>query len=251
MSFWRGGRKVQETPKQKEPHVLHVLRASNNSERTADFGSIRFSGSRRPMPSKYARMAQSTAATPQSFERVIPLLTDTWGLAPPCALISILGEFGANPNDIFQTREHLVFARGLADAAVRMNAWVLTDGLAEGVASLAGRALRETEVPLIGLAPWSAVAFHEELEARPNGQVYVYGTGAKAHVGATGEAQKALEPNHTHFIMVDDGDDQTPDDEWPVRSALQKYLCDNDLSGADRLVAAGSTHAPARPTVLA
>ena len=38
-----------------------ILKAADTSDRTADFGSIRFPGSRRPLPSKYARVARSTA----------------------------------------------------------------------------------------------------------------------------------------------------------------------------------------------
>ena len=137
--------KEQQT-KAPSKHVLHILKAADTSDRTADFGSIRFPGSRRPLPSKYARVARSTADTKQEIEMLIPLLTETWGLAPPCALISIVSEYNTSPDQLFQgSRQHLIFRRGLADAAVRMNAWVVTDGLSDGVASLAGHALKDTE----------------------------------------------------------------------------------------------------------
>ena len=77
-------------------------------------------------------------------------------------------------------------------------------------------------MPLIGIAPWSEVAYHEELEGRPNGQVYLYGSWDHRH---SHRGSKNLEPNHTHFLMVDDGDEATTDDEWPLRAALERWVC--------------------------
>ena len=141
--------------KEPKPHVLHTLKASDKGDRTADFGSIRFPGSRRPVPSKYVRVARSTADTNDSMAELIPLFIETWGLPPPCAIISVVSADSTDdPREVFQTRPHLVFARGIADAAARTNAWVVTDGLADGVASLVGRALRDSDRPLLGIAPW-------------------------------------------------------------------------------------------------
>ena len=152
-----GKASAKRSGKEAKPHVLHTLKASDKGDRTADFGSIRFPGSRRPVPSKYVRVACRTAETNDSMAELIPLFIETWGLPPPCAIISVVSADSTmpdNPQELFQTRPHLVFARGIADAAARTNAWVVTDGLADGVASLVGRALRDSDRPLLGIAPW-------------------------------------------------------------------------------------------------
>ena len=195
-------------------HVLERLLATSAETRKADFGSIRFKGSRRPAPSKYARIACSNADNVKDFIR--PLLFETWGLRKPSALISVLGTSGAEPlfylplaerkaieerkkiytNDptkvdptkaFDKTQDLLVFSRGLVEAATTTNAWVVTDGLADGVAAVCGRALRESNVPLLGVTPWRSIADHSEIEAgdkinregkvikkKKNGQVHLY-----------------------------------------------------------------------------
>ena len=170
-----------------QKHVLERLKATSSDvkERPADFGSIRFKGSRRPAPSKYARIAGSHAEKVSDFVR--PLLYETWGLRPPCALISVLGRSSPSASgslspqpldptkEVFkETKNLLVFARGLVEAATTTNAWVVTDGLADGVAAVCGRALRESKVPLLGITPWRSIADHSAIEAKKNGQVHLY-----------------------------------------------------------------------------
>lgn len=234
--------------KQHNANILQNLTAQTGSERPCDFGSIRFPGSRRPLPSKYARIASSVS---KDIGSLLPLLVETWNLAPPCALISILTREGSeriDPKTMLGNRQQLLFARGLREAAVKTNAWVITDGISDSVSALAGRALREVNVPLLGITPWNSIADRTALEARPNGQVHLYGTGSAgisyarratsgtvakglAAVGGSVVEEHMLEPNHTHFLMIDDGSDGGLGSERGFRSALEGYLCDNDVSG--------------------
>ena len=269
MSSMKGQKKPGGSDKKK--HVLQdVLKAtsSDDQNRPSDFGSIRFKGSRRPMPSKYARIASSHKEKVSEFLR--PLLIETWGLRPPRALISVLGRSGAQRNPLDPTKvfdatgELLVFARGLAEAATTTNAWVVTDGLADGVAAVCGRALRESNVPLLGITPWRSVADHSEIEEKKNGQVHLYDhnndasaplrfCGCKKSIASpggfsrTGAAcacppelvemydQHMLEGNHTHFLFVDDGVLKPRlGSEMPLREAMERHLADAHLeSGED------------------
>ena len=226
-------------------HVLELLRATANHDRPSDFGSIRFPGSRRPMPSKYARVASSTDHIELAMHpgvvadgprpKLLELLIDTWGLNAPCAVISVLGRSGAvrdpmDPTNVFKdTKEQLIFARGLADAAATTNAWVVTDGLYGGVASMCGRALRESNVPLLGVTPWQCIAKHSEIAQQPNSSVYLYEETPSSETPVR-DGQHMLERNHTHFLFVDDGEAAQLGSELPLREAMELYLSKNDVS---------------------
>ena len=251
---------LQRRKKGKHTNALQNLTAQTGSERPCDFGSIRFPGSRRPLPSKYARIASSVSS---DIGSLLPLLSETWNIKPPSSLISVLTREGTeriDPKTVMGNRQQLLFARGLREAAVKTNAWVITDGISDSVSALAGRALRDVDVPLLGITPWNSIADRAALEMRPNGQVHLYGTGGagisyarrgaatgsmkgaqmqanmqaaepRAAAGGGRVEEHMLEPNHTHFIMVDDGSDGELGSERGFRSAFEGFLCDNDVSG--------------------
>ena len=77
------------------PNILQSLKAAPNSQRPADFGSIRFQNSRRPLPSKYVRVSGSDMDSVGDLFGRHGLLMETWGLKPPCAIISVLNRAGA------------------------------------------------------------------------------------------------------------------------------------------------------------
>ena len=270
-------RGTTHTKKAAPKHVLEQLKATSSDikERKADFGSIRFKGSRRPVPSKYARIAGSHAEKVNDFVR--PLLFETWGLRPPSALISVLGRSSPShsspsptpldtTNVFEETKSLLVFGRGLAEAATTTNAWVVTDGLADGVAAVCGRALRESKVPLLGITPWRSIADHSLIEEKMNGQVHLYDSnndaseplrfcGCAKSIRSPGGFSKGtyggdcacpqalvhlydqhmLEGNHTHFLFVDDGVLKPRlGSEMPLRLAMERHLADAHLeSGED------------------
>ena len=74
-------------------------------------GSVRFPGSRKA-PSKFARVESRVNVGSD----LIPLLTKSWGLTPPSALISVPSVRNVTESDVFSEdgKAQLVFARGKA-----------------------------------------------------------------------------------------------------------------------------------------
>merc|ERR1719454_1552000 len=96
-----------------------------------------------------------------------------------------------------------MFRRGLADAASKTQAWVMTNGTL-GVAAVAGRAVAERDadglpITCIGVLPWAPGPGDKISGMRQrNGRVATY------EQGESTAADARLEPNHTHFLLVDD-----------------------------------------------
>jgi hypothetical protein len=172
------------------------------------YGSIRFPGGSSP-PSKWARlpiMPQTGGAQgmqeclvqlrmpsgaagmiegAQYAGVVLQLLTETWGLKPPTAVVSVLGPWsgmvGTGENVIEKNPSIQSMLRGaLRRSIVKCGAWVFTRGLQdeknENVISLVGRAIEGTDVPCIGFVPWSIVAEKEALDKK-RGQIHFSNTG--------------------------------------------------------------------------
>ena len=94
-------------------------------------GAVRFPGSRL-RPAKWARISHEA-----TMSDVMQLITRTWGLTSPSALISIIGSRDSS----FDRECRQVFAGpGLKRAAETTNAWILTDGVHEGIGGLVGTA---------------------------------------------------------------------------------------------------------------
>ena len=107
------------------------------------------------------------------------LLMQTWQLPPPSALISVVG-----PAVVDMSEQGLIFTdrikHGLRRAARKMGAWTFTNGSRDGIPSIVGQAIGESEQgteggpstqPVIGILPWASVAERGELADKQNGQV--------------------------------------------------------------------------------
>lgn len=150
-----------------------------------------------------------------------------WQLPPPSALISVTGGAGSlNMTD----KQKLVFRRGLLSAARTTNAWIMTGGTNAGVMEMVGRMLQESsvEVPCIGVTSWGVVADKEEMAKKANGRVLDYN--GKTKLGAKFEAAEqrvALDPNHSHFVLVDTGAEGSSafGKEIALRSMFETCIC--------------------------
>ena len=87
-------------------------------------GAVRFPGSRH-RPAKWSQISHEA-----SMYDTMQLLTRTWGLRAPSSLISIIGCRSTSDD---------LFGPGLKRAATTTNAWILTDGVHEGIGGLVGR----------------------------------------------------------------------------------------------------------------
>eukprot|EP00899_Mesostigma_viride_P012056 jgi/Mesvir1/20851/Mv07941-RA.1 len=149
-----------------------------------------------------------------------------WNLKEPSLLISVTG--GAQ-DFALKARLKDMFTKGLTMAAKNTAAWIVTGGADAGVMSYVGEAFRHIQssgnsVPIIGIAPFRKMINYRQLKKQ--GMSIQYSRGVQKN----SEISTAIEPNHTHFIFVDqaplDGqEDYVGNKGWgaeiPLRAAFE------------------------------
>uniref|UniRef100_G3NSB2 Transient receptor potential cation channel, subfamily M, member 2 n=1 Tax=Gasterosteus aculeatus aculeatus TaxID=481459 RepID=G3NSB2_GASAC len=217
----------------KSDHVYEAIKPDNftgeswNKDRhvrefpTDAFGEIRFGGSGQKT-GKYARVSTDT-----SPEILYKLLTEQWKLSPPNLLISVTG--GAK-NFYLKPRLKSMFHRGLIKVAQTTGAWIITGGTQAGVMKRVGRAVRDHalsssmqgQIVAIGIATWGIIHNRDALihHLHANYEMDIRGQ----------EGLSSLNKNHTHFLMVDDGTQGNYGVEIELRSSLEKYISERNLS---------------------
>eukprot|EP00106_Octopus_bimaculoides_P006451 XP_014773893.1 PREDICTED: uncharacterized protein LOC106871768 [Octopus bimaculoides] len=172
---------------------------------------------------KIAKFVRVDNQTPP--EIIIHLIIYQWNCSLPNLLISVIGE-----REDVQLNEPTKEALGhsLVKAARETDAWIITEGLHTGVAKHIGEAIHDNEskvaamneVKTIGIAPWNRVQNKESLVNKEGSWPANYSNGGKY----------ALDPNHTHFILVDDGTKDT----FGVEIEFKKQLEDTTLQNIRR-----------------
>jgi hypothetical protein len=117
------------------------------------------------------------------------LIASSLNLPQPHAVILIIG--GADDlDDKLKPELEELFSRGIARAAIDVNAVIIDGGTNSGVMSLMGQAVadRGRRTPLIGVAPQGKVTY----------------PGGPAEGSIEGAA--ALDPNHSHFVLAQRAD---------------------------------------------
>ena len=132
--------------------------------------------------------------------QLIGLMSEHWAVHDASILISITG----SAQDMsLTTRLEKSFKRGLAQAAQATSAWIVTGGTDSGVMKLVGEGMAEynalERVQLIGIANWGNIHGREALFDVRDGVIEYAKTKPNDATGAN------LEPNHTHFLLVDTG----------------------------------------------
>ena len=118
----------------------------------------------------------------------------------------------------------------------------MTGGLENGVASLVGRSLQDTDSPTIGFCAHASVQGNEELVGGQSGVVHYSGAEALSSSpkcrrplpssAARDEAAAApLCRLHSHFLLVDSGSADGQSGERLLRRQVERYLCEHDISG--------------------
>ena len=118
----------------------------------------------------------------------------------------------------------------------------MTGGLENGVASLVGRSLQDTDSPTISLCAHASVQGNEELVGGQSGVVHYSGAEALSSSpksrrplpssAARDEAAAApLCRLHSHFLLVDSGSADGQSGERLLRRQVERYLCEHDISG--------------------
>ncbi|CAF3036069.1 unnamed protein product [Rotaria socialis] len=201
--------------------------------------------------SQYVRLSLEINA-----EIVVKFMQEAWKLPKPDLIISVTG--GAKNCDM-SARLRKIFQSGLVSAAITTNAWLITAGTNTGVVKEVGDALSNyryknrkqgPDVPCIGIASWGYTAGNDQLDdqhkifpsnlsslkAPRSFTRHLHSQGAHSvrvdigdqyHVRnyVVKEKQKKrcdLEPNHTHFLLFDDGQTNA-DTVLPLRAEIEKY----------------------------
>ncbi|XP_038078290.1 transient receptor potential cation channel subfamily M member 3-like isoform X2 [Patiria miniata] len=195
---------------------------------TDAFGEVEFQGVWTSTRAKYVRVAHDTPASD-----ILDLLTNTWDLPLPKLLIEVTG--GAK-DFVLQPKLRRVFRKGIVKVAESTDAWILTGGTNTGVMKHVGKALREHtlrsrhKINAIGVVSWGIVDGNAELEDkrnRPHARVKHYRmTSSLESTGAS------LDPNHTHFILVDNGTVGNYGVEITLRSNLEKLVSNQKMDSA-------------------
>ncbi|XP_052830098.1 transient receptor potential cation channel subfamily M member 2 [Octopus bimaculoides] len=196
---------------------------------TNAFGEVEFRG----LGQKIGKFVRVDHKTP--METIIKLITAQWNLSLPNLLISVTG--GAKN---FQMKPRLkeVFRRGLVKVARSTGAWVTSAGLHAGVMKHVGEAIRDygfalsgkDKVVAIGIAPWGCVQKKELLE-NPNGS-----WPAEYHViNYHSKRMSPLDPNHSHFILVDNGTQHTFGTEIEFRTHLEKTIASKNIRETEKI----------------
>lgn len=180
--------------------------------RFASVDSAQESGELRE-PAKVAIVNARDPVPNDLTDRIAKLLDDEWLVdelfGKPTVAIIVTG--GAQNFEMLPRVER-VFREGLVKAARMTNAWVFTGGSASGCMKYVGEALAShPDIPCIGMPVFGNVLGSEQIkkkvcslaDMRDNKEQmveYVHGESDNSLNGA------ALEPNHTHFILIDNGE---------------------------------------------
>ncbi|CAG5125692.1 unnamed protein product [Candidula unifasciata] len=178
---------------------------------TNAFGKIDFNieqiGGKKP--AKYVRLSSD-----DSVDDCLELMKKFWYFMepePPKLVISVVG--GAK-NFKLDGRNRSIFSTGLIKAAKTTKAWLITSGFNMGVMKSVGQAVHEGQsfqwsndrvshvLRCIGIAPWGYVKDRQCLESDGNGKFNAH---YRSSTVIEHKQPVPLNPDHTHFIFVDDG----------------------------------------------
>ncbi|XP_062614395.1 transient receptor potential cation channel subfamily M member-like 2 isoform X2 [Saccostrea cucullata] len=188
--------------------------------RTNAFGTVEFLGFGEN-ERNYVRVDVNT-----KMDVMMELMMDVWGLEKPNLLISVTG--GAK-NFTMKQKIKEEFRRGLMKVARSTGAWIITGGTNAGVMKHVGEAVRDyglvsastNPIIVIGVATWGCIQNKEDLtdpECRGKWPAS-YRLGKKQRI-----KESFLDPNHTHFVLVDNGTQHQFGVEIPFRARMENSI---------------------------
>lgn len=192
----------------------HTIQRPTNA-----FGEIKFVGFGEKT-GKYIRVD----AYSKEPHHIVELLTEKWKMKKPNLLISVTGG-----TKFFQMNERLKqdIRRGLVKAAQITGAWIITGRTHSGVMKLVGESVKEASygsrnpVVTIGITPWGCIQNRDQL-------VNDEGKGRWPAIYRLEREQNNyesyLDPNHSHFILYDDGTQHQYGAEIEFRTKLDEEL---------------------------
>jgi len=243
---------VQDSDKTKWDPKKHTTAAENNA-----FGFL---------PNSAIHYVRCDLETPPSV--LAELVYEVWKVKPPKLIMCIIG--GAK---YFKLNERLEreFIKGIIQAALKagrsrffekikfcfdsdefLDGWLITPGFKTGVVQLVGEAIHDhrvtnprSRITAIGCSKWGATRNREALilvriikRGFINSKCFLFVQKKSSTIQLNGKAkaekgQQDLEPNHTHFLLLDDGTYYNYElDDYRTRFVIEvsKYKNDNGLS---------------------
>ncbi|XP_065175195.1 transient receptor potential cation channel subfamily M member 2-like isoform X2 [Sycon ciliatum] len=194
-------------------------------------GFVQFTGEASSAPSSTSYYARVSASTSDAV--LLDLLLNRWQLPQPDIIISVTG--GARTNDLSEDMRNR-FRKGLVKVGMASNAWLVSGGTNTGVMKLVGDVVQEHTVHrakshassrnlcAIGFATWGTLEDRESLVQQP---LSAY------PVRYTASSSRALNPHHTHFLLVDNGSTGSYGVEIQLRARLEKAMSKCRLEGAN------------------
>ncbi|XP_038076611.1 transient receptor potential cation channel subfamily M member 5-like isoform X1 [Patiria miniata] len=147
-----------------------------------------------------------TIVPSESEDVILDSLRSQWALKLPRLLICILG---GKDSDMKYDLEKVI-CKGLVQTVLSTDVWLFTSGLQRGLIKSIGEALAEhatgraiiknRDLVAVGVAPLGILKQKEKFRQQHNKQCIPV---IQLDYSAQGSSLK-LEPNHTHFILVDD-----------------------------------------------
>ena len=155
------------------------------------------------------------------------LLLNYWQLKPPSVVISVTGSARDFSLD---TGLQQIVTEGIARAAKATDAWIFTGGTDEGVMKLVAGALASAKVvtPIIGVTPFHNITdkqrFYDPKRDADRGfysrRVHYVKRVQNSDVSC------ALDEQHSHFLLVDDGPGSSWGSEIDLRGKVEETICD-------------------------
>ncbi|CAF1648386.1 unnamed protein product [Rotaria sp. Silwood1] len=117
----------------------------------------------------------------------------------PSLVISIMG---SAKESSLRSKLFRIFRESLLQIAQTTNVWVITAGLNSRVTRFFGEIIRTNSDPsrpiyLIGIASWGCISNVSQLDVHGSNVIY-------SKLKSDEKDETPLEPNHTHFIFIDD-----------------------------------------------
>ncbi|XP_014774531.2 transient receptor potential cation channel subfamily M member-like 2 [Octopus bimaculoides] len=164
------------------------------------------------------------------MEIIIYMIRNMWSLSLPKLLISVTGG-----RKDFLLSSHLkeAFGYGLVKAARSTGAWIMSAGLHTGVVKYTGKAIYDNESTLTGsnklvtisIAAWNCVRNKDTLRKEDGSWPAEY------YITDDDSCSRTcpLDPNHSHFILVDNGTSDTFGVETDFRKTLENAIVQNKI----------------------
>uniref|UniRef100_A0A914XBZ0 TRPM SLOG domain-containing protein n=1 Tax=Plectus sambesii TaxID=2011161 RepID=A0A914XBZ0_9BILA len=198
-------------------------------EPTNAFGDVTFHPSHMIVrkAAKYVRLSDKS-----NMDDVVELMTKHWDLVKPeikpGVILSVVG--GGEHFRLSDSRKNAIFDQGLIKVIEMTNGWILSLGMNSGVSKAIGDAVREGQsfqfdhngeiirtIHCIGIAPWNIIKGREVLIASDPEETKT--TAARYQVDPV-PGHYSLNPDHSHFLFIDDGDAHEEDNMDKYQAAL-------------------------------